>query len=147
MNLKINKTQPPASGQTLAPIRPQPKSAFGGGISDISTAILRDFHKYPNDLLDERRERLASVTINLVSRIASLVTHGYLMRLRVGNRVVGAAMTAKGRVALGLEVKAEPTEVREIRFCNASQRGILDLSRDAGYGRIGLAMCGVSGRA
>ena len=144
--LTLKQTPMPTTAQPMAsPKMTSAKSKFGGELSDISMDILRDVHAHPDDTFAVRKARITS-TPNLAARIAGLVTHSYLTRIKNGGRVPDVALTNKGRVALGLQPLHEPQEVKEVRICNASMRGtLLDLSRDVGMGRIGLAMCGVGG--
>ena len=144
--LTLKQTPMPTAAQPMtSPQLEVAKSKFGGELSDVSMDILRDLHAHPDDSLQVRKERITS-TNNLASRIAALVNHGYVTRVRQGDRVVGAALTNKGRLILGLQPVQEPEQIKPVRICNASMRGtFLDLSRDTHMGRIGLAMCGVGG--
>ena len=146
MNLDLKMTPMPTTARPMAsPKLVAAKSKFGGTISELSMDILRDLHTHPDDTFAARKERITSTTC-LASRIAALVASGHATRVRDGSRVVGAALTNKGRVAIGLQPMHEPQVVKEVRICNASMRGtLLDLSRDVGMGRIGLAMCGAGG--
>ena len=146
MNLKLKMTPMPSTSQPMAsPRMVAAKSAFGGAISELSVQILRDLHAHPDDAFAARKARITGTT-NLASRIAGLVAHGYVSRVRQPGRAMGVALTNKGRVALGLQPMHEPQVIKEVRICNASMRGRpLDLSRDVNMGRIGLAMCGAGG--
>ena len=146
MNLKLKVSAMPTAAQPMAaPQLVSAKSKFGGAISELSMDILRDLHAHPDDTFAQRKARITG-TNNLASRIAGLVAHGYVSRVRQPGRAMGVALTNKGRVALGLQPMHEPQVVKEVRICNASMRGtLLDLSRDVHMGRIGLAMCGVGG--
>jgi hypothetical protein len=143
MNLKLKMTAMPTTAQPMAsPQLVSAKSKFGGAISELSMDILRDLHAYPDDTFAARKERITGTT-NLASRIAGLVAHGYVSRVKQPGRAMGAELTNKGRVALGLQPMHEPQVVKEVRICNASMRGRpLDLTRDVHMGRVGLAMCG-----
>jgi hypothetical protein len=146
MNLKLKVSAMPTAAQPMAsPQLVSAKSKFGGAISELSMDILRDLHAHPDDAFAARKARITGTT-NLASRIAGLVAHGYVSRVRQPGRAMGVVLTNKGRMALGLQPMHEPQVVKEVRICNASMRGRpLDLSRDVGMGRIGLAMCGAGG--
>jgi hypothetical protein len=147
MNLKLKKTPMPTAAQPMASLNKMTpaKSKFGGELSDVSMDILRDLHAHPDDSFPARKARITS-TDNLASRIAGLVTHGYVARVKQSGRTMGAVLTNKGRMMLGLPPLPEPQVVKEVRICNASMREtLLDLSRDVHMGRIGLAMCGAGG--
>lgn len=146
MNLKLKMTPMPTAAQPMASPRMTPaKSKFSGELSDVSMDILRDLHAHPDDTFAARKARITGTT-NLAGRIAGLVARGYVSRVKQPGRAMGAELTNKGRVALGLQPLHEPQVVKEVRICNASMRGtFLDLSRDVHMGRVGLAMRGAGG--
>jgi|GEM_PF-2561790 len=137
---------PTASMPMTSPQLVTPKSKFGGQLRETSLSVLRDVHTHPGDQHPQRAKRLGAVS-NLSSRINNLVSAGYMRRVMQGGRPVLLALTAKGGRAIDVDVADEPPPIKEARICNAAMRGTpLDLSRHTHMGRIGLAMCGASGR-
>lgn len=125
----------------LAAIKP----TFGGTLGPVALALLGDVYLNPVSGSTERQTRLKLAT-SASTRLGALATNGYLTRIESSGKLAGYKITNKGRAAIGKPLVQEAVKLREPRICPSSMRAIFDPSTDVHMGRIGLAMCQVSGR-